>query len=117
MQKPPHWCPWISTAKSDIDSFCGLVADSAITFPQSTFEGKTRLKKNLTEGRQTSFHFFSEPLSLQKRAELLFCIPGVVDNFLHRCMPRVGICTIYINVLCHLRLVHESHCISEGISQ
>ena len=21
MQKPPRWCPWISTAKSDLDSF------------------------------------------------------------------------------------------------
>ena len=42
MQKPPRWCPWISTAKVISIHFCRLVADSATTFPQSKFEGKTR---------------------------------------------------------------------------
>ena len=25
MQKPPRWCPWKSTAKSDLDSFLSIV--------------------------------------------------------------------------------------------
>ena len=45
MQKPPRWCPWISTAKSDLDSFLSARNRSCNHFPSKHIWGKDSIKK------------------------------------------------------------------------
>ena len=61
MQKPPRWRPWISTAKSDIDSF--FVGSYPILEPLSL---KARLRERFHEEVENSepcLWFLQRPIS------------------------------------------------------